>query len=293
MARPLFQTSSPNQTSGLDRARQGVRFYCRSVPSGLNSADYGSRLFDNSSEPSKLATSQLNGISLIISHIPLVAQTSIATSRASVILKAQLSSMKLLAASRRVRALAPSSQPAPTEVPQRNRVLTRDASISSMPTGAPSRCCVLQAQALVAASATPRSITETNTLAPARSHCSRTRWNISWQAAVADDDEAAKASQSSDADKKPPDLLGGMVLGLSAKQSRGLRLGSAKRLQRTVELTATFQGQIDAVLEGTQLSFVELSTVKRPSLEEYLRLLGLFSNPGHISQEILDTKFVE
>ena len=58
-------------------------------------------------------------------------------------------------------------------------------------------------------------------------------------------------------------------------------------MKRVVDFMAVFQGKIDNILEGTPLSFLEMNSVSKQSLEQYLHMLGMFSAWTPISQNTL------
>ena len=75
---------------------------------------------------------------------------------------------------------------------------------------------------------------------------------------------------------------------LARGQQQKLSMARTRRLKKAIDYMAIWQGKVDAALEGTKLSFLELKSLGPEALQQqYLKVLGVFCDSASISRATL------
>jgi hypothetical protein len=103
--------------------------------------------------------------------------------------------------------------------------------------------------------------------------------------APADDDEAA-GDNDSESDGEP-DVIDRFLIQTVQVRRRTLMPRGARCLKGMIKLSGEFQPLVDKMIEGSDVTFLEVANIGTETLREYLRMVGLFCGSSPISKELL------
>jgi hypothetical protein len=86
-----------------------------------------------------------------------------------------------------------------------------------------------------------------------------------------------------------PDVIDKFLVQTGQASQRTLKPRAVRRLKSMVQLMGEFKPRVDGIIEGSNITFLELASFGKASLTEYLRMVGLFCGSTPISKELLSS----